>query len=192
MHRNRRTKILATLGPATNNKAAIRSLFEAGADLFRINMSHFSHDDLNELVSVIREVEDDIGRPIGILADLQGPKLRLGEFSADSIEVKAGDRITFDSDKKPGDQTRIYLPHPEILSALNAGDRVLVDDGKVTLKAIKCAADKAELEVVTGTTLSSRKGVSLPDTELGVGSLTPKDYKDLDAVLVSDVDWVAI
>ena len=192
MHRKRRTKILATLGPATNNKTAIRSLFDAGADLFRINMSHSSHEDLSTLVSTIRQVESDVGRPIGILADLQGPKLRLGDFNESSIKIKSGDRIVFDSDETPGDSNRIYLPHPEILSALQPGDRVLVDDGKVTLKTIKCSSKKAELEVVSGTKLSSRKGVSLPDTELGVGSLTEKDYSDLDAVLASDVDWVAI
>ena len=192
MHRKRRAKILATLGPATNNKTAIRSLFDAGADLFRINMSHSSHDDLNTLVSTIRQVESDVGRPIGILADLQGPKLRLGDFKENSIKVKPGDRIVFDSDEKHGDSNRIYLPHPEILSALQPGDRVLVDDGKVTLKAVTCSPKEAELEVVSGAKLSSRKGVSLPDTELGVGSLTEKDYSDLDAVLASDVDWVAI
>ncbi len=169
----------------------IRSLFDAGADVFRINMSHTAHDDMRELVSRIRQVEADVGRPIGILADLQGPKLRLGDFAEGSIEVQPGSKITFDMKKAKGGEARIQLPHPEILKALEVGHRVLVDDGKVQLKVIEETDKHAVLEVMSGTKLSSRKGVSLPDTELGVGSLTEKDYSDLDAVLAADVDWVA-
>lgn len=192
MHRNRRTKILATLGPASSTKEKITELFHAGADLFRINMSHSSHETLNELVSVLRAVEKDVGRPIGILADLQGPKLRLGDFADTSIDVSPGDNITLDLNEKPGTQKRIYIPHPEIIRAVQPGDRILIDDGKVTLKVVKSDGKKAVAEVVSGTKLSSRKGVSLPDTELGVSSLTPKDYKDLDAALAAEVDWIAI
>ena len=192
MHRNRRTKILATLGAASSSPEKITELFEAGADVFRINMSHSSHELLNELVNMIRDVESKMGRPIGILADLQGPKLRLGDFKDDKITVKPGDKITLDLQDKPGTQTRIYVPHPEIIEGLEAGHRILVDDGKVTLKVLESTKKKAVAEVVSGTKLSSRKGVSLPDTELGVSSLTPKDYKDLDAALEAEVDWIAI
>ncbi|MEM9279079.1 MAG: pyruvate kinase [Pseudomonadota bacterium] len=191
MHRTRRTKILATLGPASSSREMIKKLFDAGADLFRINMSHSSHDVLKELVSVIRSVEEEVGRPIGILADLQGPKLRLGDFADEKISAQPGDRITLDLDKKAGTQKRVHLPHPEILEALEVGHRILIDDGKVLLKVIEETATSAVAEIVSGSKLSSRKGVSLPDTELGVGSLTEKDYKDLDAALAEDVDWIA-
>ncbi len=167
------------------------ALFEAGADVFRINMSHTPHDDLKELVATIRGIEKDIGRPIGILADLQGPKLRLGEFADEKIKVKAGHKITLDLDPTPGTSERVHLPHPEILKALEVGHRVLIDDGKVELTVIEETHKSAVVEVVSGTKLSSRKGVSLPDTELGVSSLTEKDYKDLDAALAEDVDWIA-
>ena len=192
MQRSRRTKILATLGPASSTKEAISKLVEAGADLFRINMSHSSHDVLNELVSTIREIEEENNSPIGILADLQGPKLRLGEFADDAVKVKTGDQITLDLKKMPGTKNRVELPHPEILDALEVGHRILVDDGKVELKVVKETKKSAVAEVVTGSKLSSRKGVSLPDTELGTGSLTEKDYKDLDAALAADVDWIAV
>ena len=112
MHRKRRTKILATLGPASSSKEKITELFNAGADMFRINMSHSSHELLNDLVATLRSVEKDVGRPIGILADLQGPKLRLSEFANDKIEVDAGDQITLDLDETPGTQKRIHVPHP--------------------------------------------------------------------------------
>ena len=192
MHRSRRTKILATLGPASSNPEKILELFEAGADVFRINMSHSSHELLNELVAMIRNAEKTAGRPIGILADLQGPKLRLGDFADDGVAVEVGDTITLDSNTEPGNKERVHLPHPEILEALKVGDRILIDDGKVTLKAVETAPDRAVAEVVSGSKLSSRKGVSLPDTELGVSSLTEKDYKDLDAALAAEVDWIAI
>ena len=192
MHRNRRTKILATLGPASSTQEKITELFHAGADLFRINMSHTPHEMLNKLVATLRAVEKDVGRPIGILADLQGPKLRLGEFADDEIIVKAGDQIILDLDEEAGTQKRIHIPHPEILEALEPDHRILIDDGKVTLKVIKATAKEALTEVVSGTKLSSRKGVSLPDSELGVSSLTGKDYADLDAALAAEVDWIAI
>jgi len=192
MHRKRRTKILATLGPASSTKEKITELFNAGADLFRINMSHSSHEMLNELVATLRSVEKDIGRPIGILADLQGPKLRLGEFANEKISVEAGDTITLDLDETPGTKTRIHVPHPEIIEALEPGHRILIDDGKATLKVLKASKTEALTEVVSGSKLSSRKGVSLPDSELGVSSLTEKDYADLDAALAAEVDWIAI
>ena len=192
MIRDRRTKILATLGPSSSSSETINKLLEGGADLFRINMSHASHEVLRELVGKIRAIEQQAEHPIGILADLQGPKLRLGDFSKDKIKIKPGDRITLDLDDTPGTSSRVNLPHPEILSALEIGDRVIIDDGKVELVIVEETDKKAVAEVVSGSKLSSRKGVSLPDTELGMGSLTKKDYSDLEAALAADVDWIAV
>jgi len=140
----------------------------------------------------LRSAEKEVGRPIGILADLQGPKLRLGEFKSDSIDVSAGDKITLDLDEALGTQKRIYVPHPEIIDAVEPGHRILIDDGKVTLKVLKANKKDALTEVVSGTKLSSRKGISLPDSDLAVSSLTEKDYADLDAALAAEVDWIAI
>jgi pyruvate kinase len=192
MQRTRRVKILATLGPSSSTKVQIRNLFDAGADIFRINMSHSSHEMLAQLVSTIREIEGDVGRPIGILADLQGPKLRLGKFKNDKISVSTGDRITFDSNPAPGDKSRVHLPHPEILEALSPGDRVIVDDGKVLLNTLECDGKSALLEVVSGKKLSNRKGVSLPDTDLQLSAMTDKDIADLHAALEVKADWIAL
>ncbi|EHS49559.1 pyruvate kinase [Rhizobium sp. PDO1-076] len=193
MKRNRKVKILATLGPASSDEAMIRKLHEAGADLFRINMSHSSHEMLRTLIQRIRSVEAACGRPIGILADLQGPKLRVGKFADTTVELKPGQTFTLDSNEAPGDATRVYLPHPEIMESVNVGDRLLIDDGKLHLKAVKCDGKTIVTEVVSGTKISDRKGVSLPDTILATGVLTDKDRADLDAVLATnDVDWVAL
>ena len=135
MRRMRRIKILATLGPASSDSAMIRKLFEAGADVFRINMSHTPHDKMRELVATIRNVESSYGRPIGILVDLQGPKLRVGKFADGSVQLSAGQTFTLDSSDAPGDANRVNLPHPEILESVSVGDRLLLDDGKLQLKA---------------------------------------------------------
>ncbi|MCP4181839.1 MAG: pyruvate kinase [Hyphomicrobiales bacterium] len=192
MQRTRRVKILATLGPSSSTKEQIRNLFDAGADIFRINMSHSSHETLAQLVSTIREIEGDVERPIGILADLQGPKHRLGKFKNDKISVISGDRITFDSNPAPGDKSRVHLPHPEILEALSTGHRVIVDDGKVLLNTLECDGKSALLEVVSGKKLSNRKGVSLPDTDLPLSAMTDKDIADLHAALEVKADWIAL
>src|ERR1700747_1206721 len=192
MRRLRRIKILATLGPASSDLAMIRRLFEAGADVFRINMSHTPHDRRRELVTPIRKVEPSYGRPIGILVDLQGPKLRLGSFAEGAIQLQNGQMFTLDSDKTPGDSTRGQLPHPEILAALRAGHALLLDDGKVRLIAEETSSDHAVTRVVIGGKMSDRKGVSLPDTDLPVSAMTPKDRADLDAALTTGVDWVAL
>jgi pyruvate kinase len=192
MRRNRRVKILATLGPSSNTKEVITLLFEAGADVFRINMSHTDHASLENLVNLIREIETEHGRPIGILCDLQGPKHRLGTFKDGKINVEPGQKITFDSDKSPGNEKRIYLPHPEILSAISPGDRILIDDGRVQLKALECSPKSVTAEVIAGAVLSDRKGVSLPDTEISQGALTPKDRKDLDKAIEVEVDWIGL
>ena len=192
MRRTRKVKILATLGPASSDKAMIARLFAAGADVFRINMSHTSHDKLRALVIAIREVEADVGRPIGILADLQGPKLRLGAFEKGSITLKPGDTFVLDSSKTPGTEKRVELPHPEILAALEPGHRLLLDDGKVRLRVVKATKTRATTVVEVGTTLSDRKGVSVPDSTIAFSALTPKDRSDLEAALAAEVDWIAL
>jgi pyruvate kinase len=192
MRRARKVKILATLGPSSSDKATIAGLFRAGADLFRINMSHTDHDMLRRLVGVIRDVEADIGRPIGILVDLQGPKLRVGVFADRTVTLTPGQTFTLDSDPAPGDATRVELPHPEIFAALEPGHRLLLDDGKVRLRVIECSPDKAVTIVEVGTVLSNRKGVNVPDTTLDVSALTPKDRADLDAGLNAGADWIAL
>ncbi|CDN55316.1 Pyruvate kinase [Neorhizobium galegae bv. officinalis bv. officinalis str. HAMBI 1141] len=193
MRRNRKVKILATLGPASSEEEMIQKLHEAGADLFRINMSHASHDLMRTLIKRIRSVEERSGRPIGILADLQGPKLRVGKFAAGKVTLTPGQTFTLDSRDEPGDETRVFLPHPEILESVKVGHRLLIDDGKLALKAEKSDGKSIVCKVVAGTSISDRKGVSLPDTLLGVGALTEKDRIDLDAVLATDdVDWVAL
>ncbi|MGJ4993678.1 pyruvate kinase [Bradyrhizobium sp. HKCCYLS3077] len=192
MRRLRRIKILATLGPASSDSAMIRKLFEAGADIFRINMSHTPHDKLREMVATIRAVESSYGRPIGILVDLQGPKLRLGTFAAGPVQLNNGQSFVLDSDKTPGDATRVYLPHPEILAALQPGHALLLDDGKVRLIAEETTPTRAVTRVVIGGKMSDRKGVSLPDTDLPVSAMTPKDRADLDAALNTGVDWIAL
>src|SRR5882724_2916733 len=142
MRRLRRTKIVATLGPASSDRVVIADLFRAGADVFRINMSHTSHERMRELVGLIRAVEFEYGRPIGILVDLQGPKLRVGTFAAGPVTLVNGASFTFDADPAPGDDTRVHLPHPEILSALQIGHRLLIDDGKLRLTAIEVHPDR--------------------------------------------------
>lgn len=193
MKRNRKVKILATLGPASNEEEMIQKLHEAGADLFRINMSHASHDMMRTLIKRIRAVEQRCGRPIGILADLQGPKLRVGKFADGKVDLVPGQTFTLDNKDEPGDNSRVFLPHPEILEAVQPGHRLLIDDGKLHLRADKTDGKSIVCTVIAGTKISDRKGVSLPDTLLGVGALTEKDRADLDAVLETDeVDWVAL
>jgi pyruvate kinase len=192
MRRARKVKILATLGPASSEEAVIEKLFEAGADVFRINMSHADHDLMRELVRRIRNVERKLGRPIGILADLQGPKLRVGKFKDGKVELTPGQIFSLDDNETPGDETRVFLPHPEILQAVQAGDRLLIDDGRLALQAEATDGKSIRCKVISGTKISDRKGVSLPDTTLPVGALTEKDRRDLDAVLLEDIDWVAL
>ncbi len=192
MRRLRRIKILATLGPSSSDSAIIRRLFEAGADLFRINMSHTSHDKMRELVAAIRNVESSYGRPIGILVDLQGPKLRLGAFGNGPVQLNNGASFVLDNDPAPGTVHRVHLPHPEILAALKPGHALLLDDGKVRLIVEEASPERAVTRVVIGGKMSDRKGVSLPDTDLPMSAMTAKDRADLDAALKADVDWIAL
>ncbi len=192
MRRLRRTKIVATLGPASSDRATIARLFEAGADVFRINMSHTSHEKMRELVSIIRSVERDHGRPIGILVDLQGPKLRLGTFGSGSAMLRKGESFTLDSNSAPGDTSRVHLPHPEILKSAQPGHTLLLDDGKVRLVCTDIAPGQLTARVEVGGKLSDRKGVSLPETVLPLSALADKDRSDLDAALNTGIDWLAL
>jgi pyruvate kinase len=190
--RSRRVKIIATLGPASADRETLSTLFEAGADVFRINMSHASHDAMREQVAMIRSLEEVHNRPIGILVDLQGPKLRLGQFANGGAEVHKADAFVLDADAAPGDATRVQLPHPEILSSLEAGHRILIDDGKVMLRVTEAEPTRAVTVVEVAGRLSNRKGVSLPDTTIPTSAMTDKDRADLRAALEENIDWVAL
>jgi pyruvate kinase len=192
MRRLRRTKIVATLGPSSSEQAMIARLFAAGADVFRINMSHTAHDKMRALVAAIRAVENEHGRPIGILVDLQGPKLRVGAFTDNAVSLTKGATFVLDSDPAPGNAERVQLPHPEILAALAPGHALLLDDGKIRLTAIETSPSRAVTRVVVGGKLSSRKGVSLPDTTIGFSALTAKDRSDLEAALDAGIDWIGL
>lgn len=192
LYRARHTKIVATLGPVSSTKPVIRALVEAGADVFRLNFSHGTHQDHAHRMAIIREVEKETGHPIAVLADLQGPKLRIGTFGNGPIELHQGQKFRLDLNDAPGDATRVRLPHPEIFAAVDVGSDLLLDDGKVRLRIVKKGADFVETEVVTGHKLSDRKGVNVPDAVLDLSPLTPKDRADLDAALALGVDWVAL
>ncbi len=170
----------------------IEKLFMAGADVFRINMSHTNHKLLEELYGAIRAIEAKIKRPIGILADLQGPKLRLGTFSNKEARITASDMFVFDLDPTPGDSTRVNLPHPEIFEAARAGDNLLLNDGRARVEIIEAYPDRLVTRVIYGGVISDRKGVNLPDTVIAIPALTQKDRADLDAAASLGVDWIAL
>ena len=190
--RRRRVKIVATLGPASADRKTIAALFAAGADVFRINMSHASHDVMRERVAMIRDVEEETGRPIGILVDLQGPKLRLGTFASGAADLQRGEAFILDGDPTPGGQARVYLPHPEILNSLAKGHRILIDDGKVMLRVAAAEGGRALTVVEVPGRVSNKKGVSLPDTTIPTSAMTDKDHADLAAALEEDIDWIAL
>jgi pyruvate kinase len=193
MRRRRRTKILATLGPASLAPGMLEKLILAGADAFRINMSHnTSKTDMLATVAAIRAMEKKLGRPLSILADLQGPKLRIGAIEGDSIPLKAGDKLIFDQENTAGTMARIPLPHPEIFASVQKGHRLLLDDGRLILDITQQDDNRIECVVVAGNKISSRKGISLPDTLLSLSAMTPKDRFDLEAALEAGVDWVAL
>jgi pyruvate kinase len=199
MHRARNVKIVATLGPATAGPDQIRALFEAGVDVFRLNFSHGSHDDHLARITMVRGLERELQRPIGLLADLQGPKLRIGTFRENGVDLLPGQRFRLDSSDKPGDGSRVQLPHPEVLGSLNAGTDLLLDDGKVRLRILATSGGSkltgaawAEAEVVVGGRLSDRKGLNLPNTVVPLSALTPKDRADLEFALEHGVDWIAL
>ena len=192
MRRLRRTKIVATLGPASSDPSMIAGLFRAGADVFRINMSHTTHERMRELVASIRAVEAEHGRPIGILVDLQGPKLRVGSFAASPVTLMPGEIFVLDTNPAPGDAARVSLPHPEIFAAIEPGHTLLLDDGKLRLTVVEADKNRIATRVEVGGRLSDRKGVSLPDTTIPTSALAPKDRSDLEAALEAGIDWVAL
>ena len=192
MRRQRRTKVVATLGPASSSRVVIARLFEAGADVFRINMSHTTQEKMRELVETIRALEAESNRPIGILADLQGPKLRLGVFKNDWAQIDSGQDFILDSDPAVGDSTRVNLPHPEIFAAVKPGDTLLMDDGKLRLTITEAAPQRIVARVTVGGKISNRKGISLPETVVPVAALAPKDIADLEAAIEAGIDWVAL
>lgn len=192
MKRSRRTKIVATLGPASDSPEMIAKLFRAGVDVFRLNMSHLPREKLPEKVEAIRAVEREFKRPIGILVDLQGPKLRLGAFAEGFAMIENGARFVLDGDPTPGDVHRCYLPHPEILSALEPGHSVIIDDGKLRLTVTEVSEARAVTRVEVGGRISNRKGVSLPHTVIPLPAMTDKDRSDLEAGLNVGADWIAV
>ncbi len=192
MRRLRKVKIVATLGPASSDYQTIRALFEAGADVFRLNMSHGTHAEQKARYDIIRQIEADTGRPIGVLADLQGPKLRVGTFASGAAELEEGQPFRFDLDEEPGDGHRVCLPHREIFEALQPGATLLVNDGKIAMKVNDCGPDFANCTVTIGGTISNRKGVNVPDVVLPLAALSDKDRADLEFVCDLGADWLAL
>ncbi len=188
----RNAKIVATLGPASDELPLIRALVNAGADVFRLNFSHGGFDDHRERVQRIRAIEHELDHPLGILLDLQGPKLRIGTFADGAVQLVAGERFRLDLDDAEGDGRRVALPHPEILHVLEPGARLLLNDGRVRLEVLDCADDFAECRVLTGGELSDRKGVNVPGVTLPISAMTDKDRADLAFGLELGVDWVAL
>ncbi len=192
MNRSRKAKIVATLGPASNSREMIKALFEAGADVFRFNFSHGSHADHQQRCNIVREIEAELGRPIAILADLQGPKLRVGQFSNGRVILTAGQEFVLDSDSSPGDVNRVCLPHPELFAVITAGQSLLLDDGKLRLQVLDSDGHSIRTRVIVGGSLSDRKGVNVPDAVLPIPALTDKDRRDLAFALDMGADWIAL
>ena len=190
--RGRKVRVLATLGPASSSPEMIRALMLAGADTFRINMSHGGHEDKIPLIAAIRALEQDLGRATTILFDLQGPKLRVGRFAEGRVLLETGAHFTLDADPTPGDATRVRLPHPEIFQALQIGARLLLDDGKLVLRAMAIAPDRIETRVEVGGVLSDSKGLNVPDVVVPMAALTEKDRRDLTFALEQGADWIAL
>ena len=192
IRRRRRTKIIATLGPASSSPEVLARLFQAGADVFRLNFSHGTHDDHAARIAMIRDMETRFDRPIGILADVQGPKLRVGQFGGGRVQLQTGQAFRLDLNPTPGDVRRVQLPHPEIMAAASIGTTLLLDDGKLRLRVTRKRADHLETEVTVGGPLSDRKGVNVPDIILPIPALTDKDRLDLAFALEHGVDYIGL
>lgn len=190
--RRRNTKILATLGPSSGTRDKIEALFQAGADCFRLNFSHGTADEHRSKAEAIRAIEAQYDQPIAILADLQGPKLRVGRFTGGKISLKAGQSFRLDSDPAAGDATRVMLPHPELIGALGAGADILLDDGRVRLRVTAQGSDRLDTVVISGNGLSDHKGVNVPGVTLPLAALTAKDRSDLETALAFGADWIAL
>ncbi len=191
MRRNRKAKIVATLGPASKSEQVIRELFDCGVDVFRLNFSHGTHQEHGQRVDIIRKIENQTGRPVGILIDIQGPKLRLGEIRKGGAVLKKGETFRLDMNMKPGSKQRAPLPHPEIFAALKRGNELMIDDGRIRLKVVDCTPEFADTEVIVGGVISNHKGVNVPEVILPFSVLTSKDREDLKFGLNLDIDWVA-
>ena len=192
MLRKRNTKIIATLGPSSSSPLKIHSLFQAGADIFRLNFSHGTHGDHRKRVFHIRQYEKRLGRPIAILGDLQGPKIRIGTFKKISTTLKNNQKFDLDLNPEPGDEKRVLLPHPEIFKSVKKNTKVLIDDGKILLNITNVSSEKISTEVINGGKISNMKGVNIPDTFVKMSSLTKKDIKDLELCLDLSLDYVAL
>lgn len=191
MDKNRQTKIVATLGPASASPEIIRELLETGVNMLRLNFSHGTHEDHGAMVEHIRALEKELAGPIGILADMQGPKLRIGEFEGGRIDLEKDQNFRFDLDPAPGDNTRVNLPHPEVLEVLEENSLIFLDDGKVRARITKKGKDYVEAVIRSGAELSNRKGLNVPGAVIPIPALTGKDKKDLEAALEMGVDWIA-
>ncbi|MBV8524042.1 MAG: pyruvate kinase [Acetobacteraceae bacterium] len=192
LRRRRRTKIVATVGPASSDPEVLSRLFHAGADVFRLNFSHGTHADHLERIRIIRSLEEKTGRPIGILADVQGPKLRVGRFAGGRVHLQNGQSFRLDLNPTPGNARRVNLPHPEIIAAASLGSTLLLDDGKLRLRVVRKRDDAVETEVVVGGPLSDRKGVNVPDVVLPIPALTPKDRQDLAFAIEQGVSYLGL
>ena len=192
MRRQRNIKIVATLGPSSSDYETIKALHLAGADVFRLNMSHGSHNEIAKRHQIIRQIENELDSPIAILADLQGPKLRVGEFANGVEELIVGEKFRLDLLDEKGNKNRVNLPHPEIFQALHEGAHLLINDGKIKLTVEKCGPDFADCSIVNGGEISDRKGVNVPDVILPLAALSEKDRADLDFICGLGIDWLAL
>jgi pyruvate kinase len=192
MRRSRKAKIVATLGPASSSPEMIRKLFEAGADVFRLNFSHGTHEDHKARYDTIRALEKEVGRPICILQDLQGPKIRVGTLKNGAVKLENGATVRFKLGTEPGDAQCVWIPHPEVVQNIMPGHTLMIDDGKLRLECTSCGTGYFDARVIVGGMMSERKGVNLPDTVLPISPLTEKDRRDLAFGLSLGVDWVAL
>ncbi len=190
--RGRKVKILATTGPASREPEMLRKLFRAGADAFRVNMSHGEHAVHAETIKAIRALEKEFGRPIAIFCDLQGPKLRVGKFAGGKAVIRHSGHFTLDRNPEPGDETRVELPHPELFGLLEKGQRLLIDDGKIRLRVIRAGTDEILCSAEVGGVISDRKGVNVPDAEVPIPALTDKDRRDLAFAMDHGADWIGL
>ena len=190
--RGRKVKILATVGPASRSPEMLARLFKAGVDAFRVNMSHGEHADHAKTIEAIRAMEKQFMRPIAILADLQGPKLRVGKFKDGQAVIRHSGHFTLDRNPEPGDETRVELPHPELFGLLEKGQRLLINDGKIRLKVIRADENEILCSAEVGGVISDRKGVNVPDAEVPIPALTDKDRKDLAFAVSQGVDWIGL